>query len=118
MDTYVVYKHGVYMGEGTFEELAEITGRTEYTLRKIRSKGSNIWEIVSKRECIDFGEVDNDKILSLLKEFDYTQNEIAQLLGIAKSAVSARLRDTLRWREPEIEELEDLFFLEEGELLK
>ena len=115
MATYKVYKHGEYVAEGTFDELAEITGRSRHTLVNIRTKGSKIWEIVKVEDFYDYGIVDNGKILFNMG--DSSHREMADLLMMSRSSFASKINEHARWSKKEIEELEDLFFLEEGELL-
>lgn len=118
MATYIAYKRGEYVGEGTFEELAELTGRSPATLKSVHSRGSRIWEIIRLDVTIPKGTVDNQKILNLIDTLGYTRHEVAEVVGITYSGFNQKLKEYNPWRETEIEELEDLFFLEEGELLK
>lgn len=118
MATYIVYKNGKYIGEGTFEELAEMTGRTVWTLRTEHSRPRSIWEIVRVDYSLEKGTVDNDRILDLLQEFDYSRKELAEIVGISYTGLNQKLIETNPWRVTELEKVEDLFFLEEGDLIK
>lgn len=115
--TYLIYKHGEYVGEGTMEELAELTGRSASTLHSNYSIGSRIWEIIRTDTPLKKRDVDNQRILNLMDEFGYTRKELAETIGLKYPTLSQKLRETNPWKREEIEELEDLFFLEEGDLL-
>lgn len=118
MATYIAYKYGKYVGEGTMEELAEITGRTAWTLKTEHSRPRGIWEIIRVDRSLERGTVDNDRILKLMTEFDYSRKELAEVVGISYTGLNQKLIETNKWKATELEIVEDLFFLDEGELLK
>lgn len=120
---YVVYKYGEYFGEGTIEELAKMAGVKESTLRygcypSIR-KRNHKWRTEPVKQFYDPHEVDLKRIEQLKQEHNQTYDELAELLGIKyANNLVRKVSGHIRFRVSEIRELEDLYFLEEGALVK
>ena len=117
---YVVYKQDEYVGEGTANELAELTGMTATYIRSLVNRPKvKKWTVerkVSKLEAfIDIEKVNYNHLAELMKEHNYKPAEIENVTGMLN--IYHKLAKRSRFQYTDIELLEDLFFLEEGELL-
>lgn len=81
-------------------------------------KKENIGEVFAVERRPDISKVDVELLKEKITEFDYLLKDVAEVIGLAPTDFYARLGKRVRFRHQELEELEDLFFLEEGELLK
>lgn len=122
--TYVIYKYGNYVSEGTKEELSRITGLRPKYINELSYPGKNLkkWQVykTASKESLFVGtsDVDYDKIHDLIKRFKYSVADLSEVLGVCTMTVYGKLRRKNRFRYSELEELEDLFFLEPSELLR
>ena len=122
---YAYYdRHGFVM-EGTKVEIAEKIGIKESTVSyycspayRNRIKGDEsirIYPLVEEPYYID--NVDVLRIKALQKVYDYQHKDIAEWLGISPRSVSAKMTGESRFNVEEVHVLEDMLYLEEGELI-
>lgn len=116
---YDLYKKDVYMARGTINELADISGLTIGTIYSYASSGYNKkWGIKPVNEYIGHEEIDTDRMIHLLRENDYSYDELSEVLEIPEEEVIRKLTKKEHFRTSEVEAIEDLFFLDDGELIK
>lgn len=122
--TYVIYKYGNYVSEGTKEELSRITGLRPKYINELSYPGKNLkkWQVykTATKESLFVGrdDVDYDKIQDMIKRFEYKAKDLSEVLGVCTMTVYGKLRRKNRFRYSEIEALGDLFFLDASELLR
>jgi DNA polymerase II small subunit/DNA polymerase delta subunit B len=117
---YEIHEGDELISRGDVDTLAYKTGIASTTIRSHAStkrlyKG---WKITKVNTFVDYDKVDYLKIRMKMREFDTSKSDIAQVLDITPQSVNSKLRKASKFRDLEIELLEDLFFLNEGELIK
>ena len=123
---YAVWKNGEYVGEGNARQMAELTGQSELSVRVYATpsyqKVNKKWyaeKIVGKFDLFaDYAEVDYRKINSEMAKHNSHISDIAEIFGINYDTAWNKLNEKTRFRYSELEELEDLFFLDKGTLIK
>lgn len=122
---FTMYKGDRYFDEGTVYELAKSSGMTVQAIKKLASpsgKATKAWTVVEARELCDYfveyEKVDYEHLIGLIKKYKYTHKEIGEVIEGSESKVYQKLNQRSRFSENELAELEDLFFLEKGKLLK
>ncbi len=123
---YAVWKNGKYVGEGNARQMAELTGQSERSVRVYATpsyqKVNKKWyaeKIVGKFDLFaDYDEVDNRRIQLEMAKLGTTVSDIAEIFGINYDTAWNKLNEKTRFRYSELEELEDLFFLDKGTLMK
>lgn len=123
---YTVWKNGEYVGEGSARQMAELTGKSERSVRVYATpsyqKANKKWyaeRIVGKFDLFaDYAEVDYRRIQLEMAKLGTTVTDMAEIFGIKYAPAWNRLNKKTRFRYGELEELEDLFFLDKGTLIK
>ena len=123
---YAVWKDGEYIGEGNARQIAELIGRSERTVRVYATpsyqKVSKKWyveKIVGKFDLFaDSTEVYYRRIQLEMAKLGTTVTDVAEIIGINYGPAWNKLNVRTRFRYSELEELEDLFFLDKGTLIK
>jgi len=121
---YALYKRDEYVKEGTVEELAEASGLTPKYIYWLAHTSTPIkkWTIVATDEKVELfapiEDVDWQRIKELKQKNGYTDTELGEIINKSSATVSLKINGHVRFSYEEIEDLEDLFFLEPGELLK
>ena len=108
---------------GTLQEIADEIGISKETVkfysyptyRKRTKKGIRVVKI-DELERVEWVNV--EKIKHCLDEYGYTYTDLAEILELSYQGVKNRMAERTRFTRDEIELLEDLFFLDEGELIK
>ena len=122
---FAVWKHGEYVGEGNAVEMAKLTGLTRQSIHAIACKSyqaiNKKWfaeRVVTEHDIFaPVDRVDYDRLHELIKQTGAKNKDLAELLRFTPETISHKLTKRTRFRFTELETLEDLFFLEEGELL-
>lgn len=114
---YKLYNYGEYVGEGTIPELAEMTGlniSTMYTYRS-KNKKSNKYRL----DQIDNTpiEIDIEKIKESIEKEDYSQRDLASLIGLHPSSLVQKLKGKIEFTPQEVRHLELIFRLPKNELI-
>lgn len=119
MQLYALYYGDKYIAEGTAKELAEIDGVQPDTIRFYATpayrKRSGVKAVVKLNDLV---KADLDKLRKLVDEHGYSRKDLSRVLNIRQNTLNQKMVGIIPFRILEIEELEDLFFLNEGELLK
>lgn len=116
---YAAYKRGVFMARGTYKELSKLTGLKTSTLKVYAIAGSSkTWDIVREDEYVSKNRVKRGELIKIYRKNDYDIDELAEVVGIPFEEMELKVTGRLHFKKSELEELEDLFFLEEGELIK
>jgi hypothetical protein len=122
---YAYYnRHDELVATGTKKELSEKLGVTVGTLglymspsyRKRAEKGIRVIPITDYPERVK--NVDIKRIRLLMEDGGYKHKDLAEVLDISYASIKKRLIGAVTFTADEIETLEDLFFLDEGELIK
>lgn len=115
---YDVYKKGEFIGRGTKQELARKTGLAPGSIRQYASQERNRkWRVVKDEEARLDLETDREYIRALMVAHDYNIDDFASLLNITPASVISKAVGLTAFTREEIDVLEDLFFLAEGELI-
>ena len=122
---FAVWKNGEYVGEGNAVEMAKLTGLTRQSIHAIACKSyqaiNKKWfaeRVVTEHDIFaPIDRVDYDRLRAVIKQTGTKNTDLAELLGFTTETISHKLTKRTRFRFTELEILEDLFFLEEGELL-
>lgn len=115
---YELYHHGELVKTGTKQELADYSGLSVSTIYSYASSTCrDIWDVIPIDEFVPKHLVDIERLEVLLAEYGYSKQEVAASLGITGAAIGNKLRKRARFRESELAYIEDLLFLEEGELV-
>lgn len=123
---YAVWKNGEYVGEGNARQMAKLTGQSERSIRIFATpsykKAGKRWHaerIIGKFDLFaDYTEVDYRRIILEMAKRGSNATDISEIIGVKPGTASVKLNRKMRFRYSEIEELEDLFFLDEGTLIK
>lgn len=121
---FVIYKYGEYFSEGNKDELSAKTGLRAKYIEELSCPSKNIkkWQVdklITRRDQFaDFDEVDYARLKELIRENNYNSIELAELLEVHPMTVDYKLKKDIRFQYKEIETLEDLFYLDDGELLR
>ena len=117
---YEVYEGDELIIKGDMDKVAGFLNVSEGVVSSALSSGRSIsgWQIKKASRFIDHDKVDCLKIKIKMNEFKLKTTDLAEVLDISRVAVNQKLRGYSRFRDSEIELLEDLFFLDEGELIK
>lgn len=116
---YCVYKNGELLSEGTIHQVVKETLLKPSTIQsyadKTKTNPNLKWKVLRKNNFVD---TDIFKIVLKMNEFGYETKDLAEALGITETSVRNKLYGKTRFWKSEVEELEDLFFLDDGELIK
>jgi len=117
---YEVYQDDQLISSGHTSKIANETGMSESTIFNYcdSDKSYKGWVIKKKTRSYDYHQVDYEKIKSNMKEFGLKHRDLAEVLDVATITLSKKMQQISRFKNTEIELLEDLFFLDEGELIK
>ena len=116
--TYIVHQQGKHIGTGTDVEMAALTGLSPSTIRWYGSHAQQQqWQVTRVTEYVHKDHVDVERLKALIKEYGYTNREIAHHINATDNVIWRKLNRRSRWTMDELEVMEDLFFLDEGELL-
>lgn len=120
---YRLYEHGQLIGEGTAKDLAaEHFIAEKYIIwlshTKKHVKRYQVKKIRSRSEW--FIPADNfnyDKLKQKMVEFETRAVDMAEFINCSSSTMYRKLNQGSLFGRDEVKKLEDLFFLEEGELI-
>lgn len=117
---YEIHEGDELISRGDVDKIQAETGISEKTIRGHVSKKRPYkgWTITKINHFIDTDKVDYFKIRLKMNEFDTSISDLSEVLDITTVATRNKLKQASRFRDSEIELLEDLFFLDEGELIK
>ena len=106
--------------KGHMDKLMTFLDVSEGAVSSAISTGRKIngWSVKKVSHFVEKDKVDYFKIRLKIREFGLKTVDLAEVLDITSVAVNNKLRKASRFRDSEIELLEDLFFLDEGELIK
>ena len=122
---FAVWKNGEYVGEGNATEMAKLTGLTRQSIHAIACKSyqaiNKKWyaeRVVGEHDIFaPLNRVNYDRLHGLMEQTGTENKDIAEVLSFTTENTKYKVQGRVRFRYSELKELEDLFFLEEGELL-
>lgn len=121
---YAYYnKYDELVVTGTLDEIAAELGIKPdtvyfYKSKAYRNRTKRGIRVVELDDEPYFVNVDLDKLQKKEEEFEYKHREMAEVLGISEPTFSNKFIGKHRFTKGEAQELEDLFFLDEGTLIK
>lgn len=117
---YEVYQGEELISSGRMAKVIEETGLSGTTIFNYCASGKDYkgWTFTKKTKPYAYAEVDYDKLKEKLKEFGLKYKDLAEVLEVTPMTISKKIQKNSRFKNVEIELLEDLFFLDEGELIK
>ncbi|MCC5894859.1 MAG: helix-turn-helix transcriptional regulator [Alkalibacterium sp.] len=117
-------KHDELVMTGTLEEIGYELGvkpstvhfYTSQVYRNRTKRGIRVVDISDGHKRINTANL--AKLKQKKEERGYTLKELGEVLNVSEHSFSRKMEGYIRFTKDEIRELEDLFFLEEGELIK
>ena len=118
-ERYALYHGDTFVAEGTAKELAKIEGVTPKTIRFYATP--SYYKRKSRKRAMKTNglvKADLKKINNLAEEYGYSRKELSAVLDMKHNTFNQKMVGIIGFRESELESLEDLFFLDDGELLE
>ncbi len=123
-DIYAYYnRQDELVMTGTLQEIADAIGISKGTVKfysypTYRKRTKTGIRVVKIDEPEWVAWVNVEKIKHYADEYGYTYTDLAEILNLSYPNVKNRMARRNRFTRDEVELLEDLFFLDEGELIK
>lgn len=116
---YAYYYKNTFVAKGTVKELAELLNVSPKTIHTYTNESAQPRhrKVLPLHEKQNYVLADLEAIQAKRKEFGYKHKELAEALELNEKTYYTKIVGKHRFTDTEIEELEDLFFLDEGTLL-
>lgn len=120
---FAYYHNGEHIKNGTKKELAAYIGVSESVISNHitatnREGGVNGIQILGLEPDPVYVECDTARVRKLIKKEKLNLRILSEWLGINYNTFAFKVRGAYRFKEEEVKELEGIFRLEEGALLK
>jgi len=117
---YQIWENDTLISSGDLNKVAKETGLSPTSLTLYANQYTDIaegWRVKRLDRTIPHGRIDIQRINTLMSIHKYTIRELASVIGIKPHELRYKLEQHRKFRESELSKIEDLFFLNDGELL-